>query len=76
MNPNQESSAPNPNAEQWQSLKKQLSIGDEVYGGYKISSMPFDSRKDAYDEINNYWQGSDVTTYFDKDSNSWFIISK
>ncbi len=54
-----------------------LEFGKIVYGKYKISSMPFDSRSEAYDEIQNYWQGhTNVTTYFDNKEKKWYIISK
>lgn len=52
-----------------------LPLYTEVAGGYKISSMPFEEKDDAYEEIKNNWQGAEnVTTYFDK--GKWYIISK
>lgn len=49
-----------------------LALFTEVYGGYKISSMPYDNKNDAYEEIKN-WTG-DVTTYYH--GGKWYIISK
>ena len=54
-----------------------LPLFTKVYGDYKISSLPFDNKSDAYEEINNGWNGApDVTTYFDQKSKKWYIISK
>lgn len=49
-----------------------LELFTEVYDGYRISSVPYDSREEAYREIKN-WVG-DVTTYFY--NGRWYIISK
>lgn len=53
-----------------------LELGKKVYGEYKISSMPFDSKDDAWEDIRNYWKNCDVTTYFDNIEKKWYIISK
>lgn len=54
-----------------------LEFGKIVYGNYKISSMPFDSKDDAWDDIRKYWKGcDDVTTYFSNKEKKWYIISK
>ena len=54
------------------STNDDLALFTEVYGGYRISSMPYDSKEDAYEEIKN-WTG-DVTTYYH--GGKWYIISK
>ena len=73
----------NPAASEWDKLKEEpskvndLPLFTEVYGDYKISSMPFDTKDEAYEEINQSWQGvPDVTTYFDQNSKKWYVISK
>ena len=54
-----------------------LEFGKVVYEEYKISSLPFASRCEAYNEIRNFWQGHpNVTTYFDDKEKKWYIISK
>lgn len=50
-------------------------LGDEVYGGYKIASLPYSSKNEAYQAIRDGWQGvPNVTTYFD--NGSWYIVTK
>ena len=77
--------APNELADQWKGMDIRqnppkdeadtLSLFSEVgYGGYKISSSPFDSKSEAYDEIRENWQGADVTTHFH--NGKWYIVSK
>lgn len=57
------------------SEEKILPLFKKVNFDYKISSMPFDNKEDAYKEIEKSWQGvEDVTTYFD--NGKWYIISK
>ena len=51
-----------------------LPLFSEAYSGYKISSAPFDKKEDAYEEIRQYWQGADVTTY--SHNGKWYIVSK
>lgn len=68
----------NPEAEKWQDLAGEsegLKIGDGVYSGYKIASLPYENKSEAYDAIRESWQGvPDVTTYFQ--DGSWYIITK
>lgn len=52
-----------------------LMIGDEVYAGYKVVSLPYDNKSAAYAAIREGWQGvPNVTTYFQ--DGSWYIITK
>ena len=54
-----------------------LEFGKIVYKEYKISSMPFTNKSDAYDEIRRSWQGHpDVTTYFSNKDKKWYIVTK
>ena len=54
-----------------------LEFGKKVYGEYKISSMPFTNKSDAYDEIRISWRGHpNVTTYFSKKDGKWYIVTK
>lgn len=77
--------ASNELADQWQNMDvrqasseskaETLPLYSEVgYGGYKISSAPFDNKSEAYDEIRNNWQGVDVTTHFY--NGRWYIVSR
>ena len=52
-----------------------LPLYSKAYADYKISSMPFDKKEDAYKEINENWKGvEDVTTYYH--GGKWYIVSK
>ena len=54
---------------------KSLMIGDEVMGVYKIASLPYGTKSEAYDVIREDWQGvPDVTTFFN--DGFWYIIAK
>ena len=51
-------------------------IGDEVSNGYKIASMPFEDKSDAYNFMREYQYGDGYTTYYDASSRYWFIVTK
>lgn len=53
-----------------------LEFGKKVYGDYKIASMRYVSKEKAYEEIREYWKGVDCTTYYDKETDGWYIIMK
>ncbi len=65
---------------EWDDIEKDmqyLPLWSEVPNlkGYKISSLPFDSKKEAYEEIENYYKGEeDTTTYYS--GGKWYIIQK
>ena len=80
-NLNQTPSAPEDNQpNQWDTLReepKYLEFGTEVSGGYKIASMPFQSKTEAYQQISESWQNEpNVTTYYHQDSDQWYIVTK
>lgn len=58
-----------------------LLIGTEVMNGkYKVSSIGYRTKEEAYEEIKNSWSGVEgVTTYFhqanDSDPGYWYIIA-
>ena len=50
-------------------------FGTKVMGEYKISSMPFSSKDEAYKEINDFWNGvEDVTTWYDRENFNIFCL--
>lgn len=53
---------------------KDLLIGDEVYGGYKVASIGYNDKSEAYDDIRQYRQGIDATTYHQ--NGRWYVIEK
>lgn len=67
-------------ANEWENLKENapiLSLWSEVPNlkDYKISSLPFDSKEDAYNEINEHYKGEEnTTTYYS--GGKWYIIQK
>ena len=57
-----------------------LELFTEVGGGYKISSMPYDDKSDAYEEVKNWANATsdgfarDVSVHFH--NGKWYVISK
>ncbi len=51
-----------------------LELGKNVYANYKVVSLPYDNKSQAYADIAIYWRGEDCTTYFDKENGQWYII--
>lgn len=71
--------APNEDAKKWENMAeethKTLPINKELPGGYRVSSLPFKDKDEAYEEIKNIWQGEEgVTTYYD--DGDWYIVRK
>ncbi len=52
-----------------------MQIGDVVMNGrYRIVSLPYQERCDAYNDIAKFWQGIDCTTWYCTKTNEWYII--
>lgn len=74
----------NPDAAKWDNMDGSAETQEEVKtlplytevmnGAYKIASQPFERKEDAYEEIKNFWQGADVTTY--QQGGYWYIIER
>lgn len=65
-------------AKEWENMakeaKKTLRIGQELPGGFRVASCPFDDKNSAYEEIKDLWNGVEgVTTYFKDDY--WYIVT-
>lgn len=51
-----------------------LELGKKVFSNYKIASIGFEKRSDAYKVIRRDFTDCDATTYFEKDTGLWYIV--